>query len=113
MAFLIASPARPDDRQLLQRNSGANTDVLVILDSSASMMRDVTDHFDLPAYMDDFVYPQGTAANNGSKFGIAKSALREVMTTASGVNWAFASYRNPNPTFGAASIDPVMALRAE
>jgi hypothetical protein len=105
LAFLNAAPAMPDDRQLL--HASTNTNVLVILDSSSSMMHDFTDNFDLPAYMDDFVYPEGTvAATNGSKFGVAKSVLRQVITETKGVNWAFASYRNPNPTFGAASVDP-------
>ena len=102
LLVLNASPAMPDDRQLL-RLSGS-TDILVILDSSSSMTQDFVAHFDLPAYMDDFVYPEGTSATNGSKFGVAKSVLREVITKSEGVNWGFASYRNPNPTFGAAMI---------
>ena len=69
-------------------------------------MRDFTDHFDLPAYMDDFIYPEGTSTAQGSKFGVAKSVLRQVITESSGVNWGFASYQNPNPTFGAAQQDP-------
>ena len=32
--FLVSSPARPDDRQLLQANAGAPANVLIILDSS-------------------------------------------------------------------------------
>ena len=105
---LSAVPALPDDRQLLRVNSGAKTDVLVILDSSSSMLRDFSDRFDLPAGMDDFLYPEGTAfATNGSKLGVAKSVLRQVMTTMQGVNWAFASYRNPTPTFGAAFLDRI------
>jgi hypothetical protein len=109
LLFLTASPgAFADDRQLLQANAGASADVLVILDSSHSMNRDFTDHFDLPAYMDDFIYPQGTAAaTNGSKIGVAKSVLRQVMSTSQNVNWAFAYYRNPNQTFGAAATGPV------
>jgi hypothetical protein len=103
LAFANAAPAIPDDRNLLQPSP--NTDVLLILDSSLSMNRDFTDSFDLPAYMDDFIYPQGTApSTNGSKIGVAKKVLRQVLSTTKGVNWAFASYRNPNPTFGAASI---------
>ena len=52
--------------------------------------------------MDDFVYPQDSnRLSNGSKFGVAKSVLREVITKSTNVNWGFASYRNPNPTFGA------------
>ena len=38
----------------------------------------------------------------GSKLGVAKSVLRQVLTNTAGVNWAFAYYRNPNQTFGAA-----------
>ena len=59
LLFLMASPARPDDRQLLQANAGANTNVLLILDSSNSMNNDFSDTFRLPAYMDDFIYPAG------------------------------------------------------
>src|SRR5262245_53408136 len=107
LAFLIASPARPDDRQLLQANAGANTNVLVIMDSSHSMDAEFSDTFRLPAYMDDFLYPQGTFNVEGSKLGVAKSVLRQVMTNAVGVNWAFAYYRNPNQTFGAAETGPL------
>jgi len=102
--FLMTSPARPDDRQLLQANSGANTNVLLILDSSNSMAKEFSDTYPLPAFMDDFIYPEGTVANtNGSKLAIAKSVVRQVMTNTSGVNWAFSYYRNPNQTFGAAN----------
>src|SRR5688572_4366531 len=107
LATLIASPAaRGDDRQLLQDDSGAATDVLLILDSSLSMSSDFTNRFRLPAYMDDFLCPEGTTDSNGSKLGIAKAVLRQVMTNAGGVNWAFAYYRNPNQTVGAAMTDP-------
>ena len=100
LTFLAASPARPDDRDLLRNNLAANTDVLVILDSSLSMNRDFSDSFDLPAYMDDFLYPQGTASGtNGSKLGVAKSVFRDLVATTTGVNWAFTYFRNPNPTF--------------
>ncbi|HYX19451.1 MAG TPA: hypothetical protein VFA98_01240, partial [Thermoanaerobaculia bacterium] len=102
LLFLMASPARPDDRQLLQANSGANTNVLLILDSSTSMINDFSDVYRLPAFMDDFIYPEGTVAASGSKFAIAKSVLRQVLTNTAGVNWAFATYRNPYQTFGAA-----------
>ena len=61
--FLMASPARPDDRQLLQANAGANTNVLLILDSSYSMNNDFSDAYRLPAFMDDFIYPEGTVAD--------------------------------------------------
>jgi hypothetical protein len=105
LLVLNASPAMPDDRQLLLLSGG--TDILVIMDSSASMQHEFFDRFELPAYMDDFIYPEGTtAATYGSKLGVAKSVLREVITKSAGtVNWGFASYRNPNPTFGAAGID--------
>jgi hypothetical protein len=99
--FLMASPALPDDRQLLQANAGANTNVLLILDSSSSMNNEFSDEFRLPVYMDDFIYPEGTVATEGSKLGVAKSVLRQVMTNTTGVNWAFSYYRNPNQTFGA------------
>jgi hypothetical protein len=102
LLFLMASPARPDDRQLLQANSGANTNVLLILDTSTSMTDDFSDVYRLPVFMDDFIYPEGTVPASGSKIGIAKSVLREVLTNASGVNWAFTTYRNPFQTFGAA-----------
>jgi hypothetical protein len=103
---LNAALASPDDRQLLRASSGARMNVLVILDSSSSMTRDFSDLFDLPAGMDDFLYPEGTAvATNGSKLGVARSALRQVLTTTQGVSWAFATFRSPNPTFGAASLD--------
>src|SRR5262245_25209903 len=102
LLFMMASPARPDDRQLLQANSGANTNVLLILDTSTSMNNDFSDIYRLPVFMDDFIYPEGTVAAAGSKFGIAKSVLRQVLTNTAGVNWAFATYRNPYQTFGAA-----------
>ncbi|HTY42146.1 MAG TPA: PilC/PilY family type IV pilus protein [Thermoanaerobaculia bacterium] len=102
LLFLMASPARPDDRQLLQANSGANTNVLLILDTSTSMNDDFSDVYRLPAFMDDFIYPEGTVSAQGSKFAIAKSVLRQVLTNTAGVNWAFATYRNPYQTFGAA-----------
>jgi hypothetical protein len=109
MALLLiglnAAPAFADDRQLLQANAGAKTDVLLILDSSTSMHDEFLDQFVLPAYMDDFIYPEGTADSFGSKFAIAKSVLRDVMTNTQGVNWAFASYRNPNPRFGADELN--------
>src|SRR5688572_10517194 len=111
LATLIASPAaRGDDRQLLQDDSGAATDVLLILDSSLSMSSDFTNRFRLPAYMDDFIYPEGTTDSNGSKLGIAKAVLRQVMTNAGGVNWSFAYYRNPNQTMGAAITDPATGV---
>jgi hypothetical protein len=69
------------------------------------MNHDFTDSFDLPAYMDDFIYPQGTSPNtNGSKIGVAKSVLRQVLSTTAGVNFAFAYYRKPNPVFGPALV---------
>src|SRR5262245_64664852 len=78
--FLMSSPARPaDDRQLLRANNGAKTMVLVILDSSHSMTQDFSDDFRLPAFMDDFIYPEGTVPSDGSKLGVAKSVLRQVM----------------------------------
>ena len=102
--LLVALNAAPalyaDDRQLLQANAGAKTDVLLILDSSTSMHDEFLDQFMLPAYMDDFIYPDGTSDSNGSKFAIAKSVLRDVLTNTQGVNWAFASYRNVDPRFG-------------
>lgn len=108
LLFLMALPARPfDDRYLLQANAGANTDVLLILDSSTSMASDFTDTFgdELPAYADDFIYPEGSVKNTfGSKFGVAKSVLRAVISNTAGVNWAFSYYRNPNQTAGAASL---------
>jgi Neisseria PilC beta-propeller domain len=103
LLFLMASPARPsDDRQLLQANSGANTNVLLILDTSTSMTDDFSDVYRLPVFMDDFIYPEGTTPAAGSKFAIAKSVLREVLTNTAGVNWAFTTYRDPYQTFGAA-----------
>jgi hypothetical protein len=106
MACLVASPSSADDRQLLQANAGANANVLVILDSSHSMDDDFSGAFRMPAYMDDFFYPQGTHAAGdpiafGSKLGLAKSVLREVITKTAGVNWALTYYRNPNQTYGA------------
>src|SRR4029453_11251635 len=80
LLFLMASPARPDDRQLLQANSGANTNVLLILDTSTSMNNDFSDVYRLPVFMDDFIYPEGTVNATGSKFAIAKSVLRQVLT---------------------------------
>src|SRR5262249_2617543 len=100
LLFLMASPARPDDRQLLQANSGATTNVLLILDTSTSMNDDFSDVYRLPAFMDDFIYPEGTVPASGSKFAIAKSVLRQVLTNTAGVNWAFATYRNPYQTLG-------------
>jgi len=42
--FLVCAPASPsDDRQLLQTSSGSNVDILLILDSSASMNTELTD----------------------------------------------------------------------
>ena len=111
LATLLASPATGgDDRQLLQDDSGSATNVLVILDSSLSMSSDFTNRFRLPAYMDDFLYPEGTTDSDGSKLGIAKSVLRQVMTNAGGVNWSFAYYRNPNQTLGAAMTDPTTGV---
>ena len=48
--FLISSPARPDDRQLLQANAGAPANVLIILDSSYSMNNEFSDTYRLPAF---------------------------------------------------------------
>ena len=56
--------------------------MLLILDSSHSMDNEFSDTFRLPAYMDDFLYPQGTFDVEGSKIGVAKSVLRQVMTNA-------------------------------
>ena len=73
-----------------------------MLDPSYAMANEFSDTYRLPACMDDFIYPEGTVATNGSKFAVAKSVLRQVLTTTSGVNWAFSYYRNPDQTFGAA-----------
>ncbi|HSE65007.1 MAG TPA: hypothetical protein VLG15_15485, partial [Thermoanaerobaculia bacterium] len=107
LAVLLSAPppALADDRQLLQTNVGAKTNVLVILDSSGSMTAEFSDRYYLPAYMDDFIYPQGTSDSRGSKIGVAKSVLREVMARTTGVNWAFAQFRNPNQTFGASDLE--------
>ena len=105
--FLVSSPARPDDRQLLQANAGAPANVLIILDSSYSMNNEFSDTYRLPAFLDDFIYPEGTTTAVGSKFAVAKRVLRKVMTSAAGVNWAFSTYRNPDPTFGAADTSAV------
>src|SRR5262249_3398192 len=81
---------------------GFKSDVLVILDSSGSMANEFSDVYRLPAYMDDFIYTEGTTAGAfGSKMGVAKSVLREVITNTNGVNWAFSYYRNPNQSMGA------------
>src|SRR3982075_2235213 len=106
LLFLVASPASPDDRQLLQATSGAKTNVILILDSSGSMNNEFTDSIRLPAFMDDFLYPQGTAADTyGSKIALAKAVPRQVITkSSSSVNWAFSHYRKPNPTLGGAKI---------
>ena len=103
--FLVSSPARPDDRQLLQANAGAPANVLIILDSSYSMNNEFSDTYRLPAFLDDFIYPEGTTSAVGSKFAVAKRVLRKVMTSAAGVNWAFSTYRNPDPTFGNTSFN--------
>ena len=60
------------------------------------MNDDFSDSYRLPAYMDDFIYPQGTVASLGSKLAVAKSVLREVLSKSSNVNWAFSYYRNPD-----------------
>ena len=60
--FLMASPGRSDDRQLLQASAGAHVNVLVILDSTYTMNDDFSDDFRLPAYMDDFIYPEGVTS---------------------------------------------------
>ena len=107
LLFLMASPARPvDDRQLLQANAGAKAWVLLIMDSSHSMNDEFSDTYRLPAYMDDFVYPQNAGPTSyGSKIALAKSVIRDVITkseSGSGINWAFSYYRNPNQILGAA-----------
>ena len=84
--FLMTSPARPDDRQLLQANAGAATNVLAT-SMSYSMNNEFSDTYRLPAFMDDFIYPEGTTTVQGSKFAAAKRVLRKVMTSAAGVNW--------------------------
>src|ERR1700674_4604980 len=115
LLFLVASPATPDDRQLLQATSGAKTDVLLILDSSGSMPSEFTAAMRLPAYMDDFVYPQGTAPDTyGSKIGVAKKVLRQVITkSSSSVNWAFSRYRNPTQRRGSDAFgSPTGAMNA-
>lgn len=66
------------------------------------MNNEFSDSYRMPAFMDDFIYPEGTTVASGSKFAIAKSVLRQVMTNTSGVNWAFSYYRNPGQAFGAA-----------
>src|SRR4029077_1621859 len=106
LVFVIADPAfARDDRDLLKANAGFKSDVLVILDSSGSMADDFSDVFRLPAYMDDFIYTEGTTPGAfGSKMGVAKSVLREVVTNTVGVNWAFSYYRNPNQSMGAYDI---------
>ena len=109
LLFLIASPATPDDRQLMQANAGAKAWVLLIMDSSHSMNDDFSDLYRLPAYMDDFVYVENSAnvgpVSYGSKIAIAKSVIRDVIAkseTGSGINWAFSYYRNPGQVLGAA-----------
>ena len=110
--YLTAAPALPDDRQLLQANAGAKAWVLLILDSSTSMNDEFSDTYRLPAYMDDFVYVENSAAvgpvSYGSKLGIAKSVLRDVIAksaTGSGINWAFSYYRNPKQALGPSNQD--------
>src|SRR5215472_12967076 len=115
--WLLATFANPalgrDDRDLLKANAGFNSDVLVILDSSGSMADDFSDAFRLPAYMDDFIYPEGTTVGTlGSKLGVAKSVLRNVVNNTLGVNWAFSYYRNPNQSFGAYDIGPPPVVHA-
>src|SRR5689334_4524333 len=112
LMYLTAMPAMPDDRQLLQANAGAKAWVLLILDSSTSMNDEFSDTYRLPAYMDDFVYVENSAAvgpvSYGSKLGIAKSVLRDVIAksaTGTGINWAFSYYRNPKQTLGASNQD--------
>src|SRR5262249_16629010 len=119
LMYLMASPAMPvDDRQLLQANAGAKAWVLLIMDSSTSMNDEFSDTYRLPAYMDDFVYVENSAAvgpvSYGSKIGIAKSVLRDVIAksaTGSGINWAFSYYRNPKQAIGPsnqdANLDPI------
>lgn len=114
LILAIASPAwASDDRQLMKQNSGANVNVMVILDSSTSMVDEFNDSFKLPAYMDDFIYPQGTGDSSGndaqgSKFALAKSVLRQVITSSVGVNWAFTYYKNPTPVMGASWRQPCL-----
>ncbi|HEY2797915.1 MAG TPA: hypothetical protein VGK26_08515, partial [Thermoanaerobaculia bacterium] len=112
LMYLTAMPALPDDRQLLQANAGAKAWVLLILDSSTSMNDEFSDTYRLPAYMDDFVYVENSAAvgpvSYGSKLGIAKSVLRDVIAksaTGSGINWAFSYYRNPKQTLGSSNLN--------
>ncbi|HEY4230757.1 MAG TPA: hypothetical protein VGO79_11325, partial [Thermoanaerobaculia bacterium] len=116
LMYLTAMPAMPDDRQLLQANAGAKAWVLLILDSSTSMNDEFSDTYRLPAYMDDFVYVENSAAvgpvSYGSKLGIAKSVLRDVIAksaTGTGINWAFSYYRNPKQTLGASNQDSNLA----
>ena len=128
LLFLMAAPARPvDDRQLLQANAGAKAWVLLIMDSSHSMNDnfaniDPLSDYRLPAYMDDFVYPQdaNVPTTYGSKLAIAKSVIRDVITKSeagSGINWAFSYYRNPNQALGATDssagvLNPVGGAKA-
>ena len=102
LVLTIADPAfARDDRDLLKANAGFKSDVLVILDSSGSMADDFSDVYRLPAYMDDFIYTEGTTPGAfGSKLGVAKSVLREVITNTTGVNWAFSYYRKPIQSMG-------------
>ena len=44
--------------------------MLLILDSSHSMNNDFSDVYRLPAFMDDFIYPEGTV----NTVGLASSA---------------------------------------
>ena len=107
LAFLIAAPPRPDDRQLLQANAGANTNVL---SSSTPPTRWTTSSPTRSACRRTWTTSSTRRAPSpveGSKLGVAKSVLRQVMTNAVGVNWAFAYYRNPNQTFGAAQTGPL------
>jgi hypothetical protein len=83
IALVTAAAARGDDQQLLTNNP-AKPNVVIVLDTSGSMVGTVdVDQASMPASLDD----------PDSKIATAKRVIREVLNNVGGINFGFTHFR--------------------
>ncbi len=100
LALLIAAavlPAAADDRDLL-RDVSAPSNILIILDSSGSMVG-TTENGGVsrtPPYA-PFAMMPGSGDDPRSRMGVAKRVLQDFLATTTNINFAFAQYSQTLP----------------